>query len=616
MNSSAHYKTTSKSQMKFKVARFGFWVVLFAALIFTSYSFVFEVTKVSFLASLPLVDKLSVLSGMFALTVVVALLAFTVSSLLSGISGKLEWTQNAASLVAYVILVVTLITIGENWSYTLFGVGLKVGDSFALKLTFLIISALGAKLLLSPLSALAYRATNLGIIPLCALSAVAIGYLIFLTMAPSAAAKVSSQDVKHKFNVLILSSDGLDASSMGIYGYSADTTPFLSKHSDEFTIYTNAYTNNGNTTGSIVSLLNGISPLTTGVVYPPDSLDTNFAERTLPHLLGQLGYYRANLAVPHFADARDQNLTNAFDENNGEDERYRNLTTNYLGDGPLGQFVLHTVGYAVELMMDATFIKEYDNPMDQIEGTSSTLTDVDRIEAIKRIARHHRPFFINTHFMGSHGPMFNPSSRVASANLKQERPWQKEFYEDSIRDFDNTIEAAYTFLTKQGILNDTFIVITSDHGQGYNAHKRIPLMVRFPSVSPGVVAQSVQRIDIAPTILSVLGVQKPNWMEGDSLLEVQSLGQSRMIFSANVVSSRNSKSGWVRSSETNNGRNLITGIVCNRYAVFGGSDKFSSGVLDAPNPPCKLTELEAQTMLTSALKLRIENTKNVVGLAW
>ena len=66
----------------------------------------------------------------------------------------------------------------------------------------------------------------------------------------------------------MISSDGVSADLMSLYGYDQPSTPFLTSLADELMIFDAAYTNNANTTGSITATLNGISPATTQVIYP------------------------------------------------------------------------------------------------------------------------------------------------------------------------------------------------------------------------------------------------------------------------------------------------------------------------------------------------------------
>jgi arylsulfatase A-like enzyme len=74
-------------------------------------------------------------------------------------------------------------------------------------------------------------------------------------------------------------------------------------------------------------------------------------------------------------------------------------------------------------------------------------------------------------------------------------------------------------------------VINSDHASQWKITERVPLMIRFPkSAVKGRVAANVQLADVAPTMLSYLGVRIPTWMDGQSLLPATAPSPSRRIF--------------------------------------------------------------------------------------
>jgi hypothetical protein len=74
-------------------------------------------------------------------------------------------------------------------------------------------------------------------------------------------------------------------------------------------------------------------------------------------------------------------------------------------------------------------------------------------------------------------------------------------------------------LRERGLLDNTIVVYTSDHNTHWEVRARTPLIFLFPDGVPrGRVAGNSQLIDVAPTLLDYLGVEIPDWMEGDSLL--------------------------------------------------------------------------------------------------
>jgi choline-sulfatase len=89
-------------------------------------------------------------------------------------------------------------------------------------------------------------------------------------------------------------------------------------------------------------------------------------------------------------------------------------------------------------------------------------------------------------------------------------------------------------LDRAGLAGDTIVLFTSDHGDNLGSHGlvqkggpteeaiRIPWMVRAPGrLAPTVVTSHVASLaDIAPTLLSLVGLRAPEHMQGRDLSQV------------------------------------------------------------------------------------------------
>jgi arylsulfatase len=90
----------------------------------------------------------------------------------------------------------------------------------------------------------------------------------------------------------------------------------------------------------------------------------------------------------------------------------------------------------------------------------------------------------------------------AGQSIQDQEPWSDDFYDDSILDFDMNVGEVIDELTKLGLLENTILIIGSDHGQQWNQLNRLPLIIRFPQGQyAGRIQTNVQNLDIAPTIL-------------------------------------------------------------------------------------------------------------------
>ena len=100
-----------------------------------------------------------------------------------------------------------------------------------------------------------------------------------------------------------------------------------------------------------------------------------------------------------------------------------------------------------------------------------------------------------------------------------------------IRSVDRNVGRLLSYLQKEGLLENTIIVYTSDQGFYLGEHgwfdKRFmyeqslktPLMIRYPAmIKPGTVSDaSVMNLDYAPTFLALAGVKEPANMQGTSM---------------------------------------------------------------------------------------------------
>jgi arylsulfatase A-like enzyme len=108
-------------------------------------------------------------------------------------------------------------------------------------------------------------------------------------------------------------------------------------------------------------------------------------------------------------------------------------------------------------------------------------------------------------------------------------------YDGEVRSMDRAFGGLVAFLKAKRLYDSSVVVFTSDHGEEFGEHGRIgrhshtlfdellrvPLLVKLPSARLAGTAVEVQArgIDVAPTILGVLGVAPPAQFEGRDLLE-------------------------------------------------------------------------------------------------
>ncbi len=112
------------------------------------------------------------------------------------------------------------------------------------------------------------------------------------------------------------------------------------------------------------------------------------------------------------------------------------------------------------------------------------------------------------------------------------RDWAN--YYDNITALDHWIAARLEELEKAGLADDTIVFFYSDHGAGMPMCKkwvwdwglRVPLLIRFPKkyrhLAPGAPGEVCDRlvsfVDFPPTLLSLVGIDVPEHMQGKAFL--------------------------------------------------------------------------------------------------
>lgn len=536
-----------------------FCAVSLSVLIFLVMEWLFVTTKPSFLSLAPIVEKLFVLIVSIAFVSALLLLLSLPFILIATL------TKPNTALGSYLISVIPafvfsslVLLLVDNFTYTLFKVGI-VNSTDLRKIAYLIgfVFLLGyfihkiQKWVQQTIQIPSHKKYS--------------GYIfIFLTVILSSVIffpfvinttsfgldSTKRQANENQPNIILITADGVDASHLNIYGYNRETTPFLSSLKDKLIISNNHFTNSGNTTGSITSILTSKYPTTTRVLYPPDILRGSDTIEHLPAILRDLGYYVAQFSVQHFVDALDLNFQNGFMEANGvsigsKGLAYR-LSTKFPSNSKL--FLQEVEGRLVERLRHIFFIQEMENTYTQITQTQTNYQDVEKIDqAINLINTHEEPVFVHIHWMGTHGSLFYPDSVTFSAGIDRttQQPWDKDLYDDAIIDLDIGIARLNNALDESNELENTIVLITSDHGQGFSTKKRLPLILLVPDIqSASILTENTQNLDIAPTILDYLNVTKPSWMRGQSILD-KNYSAHLILSTATKRSEADKEEGWV-----------------------------------------------------------------------
>jgi len=154
-----------------------------------------------------------------------------------------------------------------------------------------------------------------------------------------------------------------------------------------------------------------------------------------------------------------------------------------------------------------------------------------------------QPWFLYVHTMGPHDPYVPPGKyrtqfqreEYSTDPVQAENEREIDLYDGEIAYTDEQLGRLFAALKATGAYDKTLIVVLSDHGEEFREHGqtrhaktlyeemlRIPLLIKLPnSAHAGEVRdQLVEMVDVAPTVLDLLGIPPPHGFEGRSFRAV------------------------------------------------------------------------------------------------
>lgn len=343
-------------------------------------------------------------------------------------------------------------------------------------------------------------------------------------------------------NVIFIYLDALRADHLGCYGYERDTSPHIDRLAQSGVMFKNAITQAPATFPSVHATLTS--------KYASHFFDTTkcrLEEKhlTLAEVLKDNGYYTvAFSSSPIITRRKTQYSLGGFDQGFDlfDDSIYQGKKWNW----------------------------QWRNPEGVIESALAWLNK-----------NHRKKFFLFLYIMDPHckyrcpkpySKLFDPD--YDGKNLiviGHPTPYEARIlkgldtdlterdiyhlvalYDGEITYADAQIGRLSERLEELNLVNNTLIIITSDHGEeffehgglkhGYTVYDeviKVPIIMKYPPLIAGgtEVDELIQSIDIVPTVLDIADIEKPEVMQGESLLP---LVRKRPLFSA----SKESRPKW------------------------------------------------------------------------
>jgi arylsulfatase A-like enzyme len=153
-------------------------------------------------------------------------------------------------------------------------------------------------------------------------------------------------------------------------------------------------------------------------------------------------------------------------------------------------------------------------------------------------SRPNKPFFMDVGFFETHReyPEPTPEDDPGFTQPPQPIPDTPQTRKDiaafraSARNLDKAVGEILQAIDRNGLAENTLVISTTDHGLAFPLMKcnltdfgfGVSLIMRGPGVFRGgkVCDAMVSHVDIYPTITDLLGLKRPAWLEGKSLMPV------------------------------------------------------------------------------------------------
>jgi hypothetical protein len=319
------------------------------------------------------------------------------------------------------------------------------------------------------------------------------------------ASPMVSSTPREPFRIIFILEDAARAASLSLYGADRPTTPFKERLAERAVVFERAFAQATKTRPSVASFMTGLYPSASGLWHFSDVLSDR--QLTLAEILRAQGY-----------------VTGAFVQN-----------------GNAGPFAgLHQ-----------GFDSMSTGP--EIQGRAEKVTTDPQILAWLERNRD-RNSFLYLHILDPHAPYDPPedlrapeTGTAVARHPVYEPDWvdaptiegRRARYEAEIRHNDRVLAQFFALLEERGLLTNTLIVLTADHGEflgergllgnrlwdhrppGYARVTRVPLLLLWPERWPQGrrIAEPVGLVDLVPTLLAAAGVDQSDLLlHGDSLL--------------------------------------------------------------------------------------------------
>jgi arylsulfatase A-like enzyme len=174
------------------------------------------------------------------------------------------------------------------------------------------------------------------------------------------------------------------------------------------------------------------------------------------------------------------------------------------------------------------YIDLTDTSVTDANGPVSTMPISLQVELVLEALQSHRelrpqqPLYLYFHPNTLHFPYPQPDRPGEMIGKRADHALFQQAYERQVVRLDQALRPVFEELGTQGWLEDTVVVLYSNHGlelgergikgmgRGSQACVHTPLLIRHPRIQePVVISHPVSLVDLAPTLYEILGIEQP-----------------------------------------------------------------------------------------------------------
>jgi arylsulfatase A-like enzyme len=319
---------------------------------------------------------------------------------------------------------------------------------------------------------------------------------------------LSAPRAEGEWNVLLVSIDTLRADHLSAYGYSRNTSPHIDALARRGLLFDHAETVQSATWPALTSLHTALYPSAHGVVENGQQMPEGLP--TLAELLRARGL-STSAFISNMTRGRHPGFSRLFlSREGGQAEADRAAVEQAIAQLERERerrffMWVHLLSPHADYAPPAPYDVAFTRP-----GASSLSGKLEELAALRR-----------------RGAAI-PESDVAHV---------VGLYDGEVAFADELVGRLLSALDEKGLEKSTLLVFTADHGEDLHQHNRyffhspsvygssmsIPLILALPGARPARISHPASLVDVAPTVLGVLGFPIPSSFQGQNLLPGGSL---------------------------------------------------------------------------------------------